>query len=853
MRILSCQIANFGCLSGRSYSFKEGFNVLCAENGSGKSTLAVFIKAMLYGLPATTKRSFTENERRHYAPWNGGTYGGALEFETSGKSYRIERFFGAKEKDDRFILYDLTTGKPSSDFGVSVGDDLFGVDADGFERSLYISQRLPFQGPDKNITIYKKLGDLLEVSDDLGDYGGANDRLERAARSYRTLGEKGIIWDIKHRITAQSEEIRLSEDAESKCEQLFGDIDALAKQKSDLIKEKEEAQKNREQAERRRLMEEKGASYRRLNTALEQDTRALMPLEAFFSKRLPTETVINEAENVLKQLEEDEVKLSLAAMSEVDRARFADLSARIQSEPTEDETAFLQEKLTHFRAASDEAHATEKKENSEFEALSAQFKNHMPSDGEVDAIHKATDAYDEAEATLLVSEEENAKEKKRLPPSVLICLILSASSLLFTAVSAILSWIPLAVIGGVSALVCAVIAFVLIKRIPHTENAALKNLQACQAKLSALLVPYPYKEKNPSICAKLLFKDMARFRTLSAEEAQRENAHSAALARASGARASIRSILSRYGISDEPQEGIAKLSQDVKELERLKELEKTHARTRALLTGEIQEKTDFLQKFLADYEEVTALSFREALTTLRQKLVLSRECLVRYERDRQALRAFLDESGYDPSEPLPPYIGESAAFAQKEKELSDLLLAVEKSMAELSLELERQKETADLLPAKTAELERLKGELKDAEHTLSLLQTAQTILKDAKEDLSTRYLKDMEAHFDRYLGLLSDKDEKYTFDTDLALSAEREGERRTAEVLSRGEQDLAAFCARLSLIDAIFEKETPVLILDDPFVNLDDKHYARAFALLEKLSARFQILYTVCSSARMPH
>ncbi len=851
MRILSCQIVNFGCLSGRSYSFKDGLNVLYAENGSGKSTLAVFIKAMFYGLPVTTKRSLNENERKHYAPWNGGSYGGALEFEAAGKTYRIERFFAAKEKDDRFALYDLATGKPSKDFGSSVGDDLFGVDADGFERSLYISQRLPFEGPDKNITIYKKLGDLLQVSDDLGDYGGANERLERAVRSFRTLGEKGIIWDIKRQIAAKNEEIRIAAEASARCEQLSRDIAALEEQKATLLTEKEQAQKNREHAEQRRIMEEKGASYRRLNATLEQDTRALMPLEAFFSKRLPTEAVIVEAENVLQKLEEEEIKLSLAKMSREDEEKFKELSSRMKDIPSAQDITFLHDKLTHFQQAANEAHATEKAENSEFDSLTAIFKAHLPSDAEVDAIHRATAAYDEAEATLLMNEE--AQHQKRRIPHLSISLGIAALSALLLAVAgAIFSLFPLAIGAGVCALIAAALSFFFFRRAPHAENAAVKKLHECQSALSALLTPYPYKEKNPSVCAKLLFKDMARFRTLTEEDKHRQTTHEQALARASGARASIHAILTRYGITEEPAEGIAKLEADAKELSRLQTLENGHNQSRTVLRAAIHEKKAFLTAFFADYEQVSDLPFREALTTLRQKLVLSRECLIRYEHDRQALRTFLDESGYRPEEPLPPYIGESTVFAQKEKEISDLLLALEKRITERSAELERQKEIAATEVQKSAEKETLKQELAQAEHTLSLLQKAQKLLKDAKEDLSTRYLKDMEGHFDRYLALLSDKKEKYTFDTDLALSTEREGERRTVEALSRGEQDLAAFCARLSLVDAIFQKETPFLVLDDPFVNLDDTHYARAFDLLKQLSERFQILYSVCSTARMP-
>ena len=177
MKLLSCQIVNFGCLSDLSFSFDEGLNLLYAPNGQGKSTFTVFLKAMLYGLPANTKRDITENERRRYAPWGGGTFGGSLCFEADGVPYRIERFFGAKEKDDRFALYNLATGMPSTRFSSDVGGDLLGIDADGFERSLYVSQRAPFLPPDNN-SIRARLGSLLDASDDLGSFEQA-DRLRQ--------------------------------------------------------------------------------------------------------------------------------------------------------------------------------------------------------------------------------------------------------------------------------------------------------------------------------------------------------------------------------------------------------------------------------------------------------------------------------------------------------------------------------------------------------------------------------------------------------------------------------------------------------------------------------------------------
>jgi len=851
MRILNCTIVNFGCLSGRSYSFKEGLNLLCADNGSGKSTLAVFIKAMFYGLPSSAKRSLTDNERRHYAPWGGGTYGGALEFEAAGRAYRIERFFGAREKEDRFTLYDLDTGKTSTDFTDAVGDELFGVDADGFERSLYISQRMPFKAPERNVSIYKKLGELLEVSDDLGDYEGANDRLEKAARTFRTIGEKGILWDLRRKIDGKKEEIREATDAAARCDTLTAQMKYLTEQRAALTEQAEEARANRAQAEKRRLMEEMGASYRRLNATLEGDMLALMPIEAFFSKRVPSEAAVAEAERLLQSYEELGVKHSMARMSDADGKRLSSLKAHMREIPSEEITEQLRERLTDYREAVDAAKKAEKKPCEEWDTLTLHFAKKLPSEEEVEAIHRATEAYDNAEADLLMNKEETKAQKKRLPPMAVLFAILAAIGLSFGIVCAILSQLPLVIANASCAVLFGVLCVIAVRRAPHTENIALKRLHTCHAKLSELIAPYGYTDKSPSVCARLLFKDLARYRILHAEDEAREAAHAEAQSKAQAARTAIRSQLAYYGIVDEPEAAMARFETDRAEFIRLRGVEDDLAEARAELEDAMNAASEGLNAFLAPYEQIKTLPFRAALTELREKLVLSRECLIRYEADRQSLSRFLAESGFDPNAPMPPYIGESETFAHKEKELAENLLTLEKRIAELHLQIDTQNEIALMLPLKAAELDGLTSELAVAEHTHELLGKTQKLLKEAKEDLSTKYLRDMEKHFSEYLAALDNKADGYSFDIDLALSTEREGERRSVEALSRGEQDLAAFCARLSLVDAIFSKETPFLVLDDPFVNLDDKHYARAFSLLERLAERFQIFYTTCSRARL--
>ena len=140
MRIVSCYIENFGTLREFSYDFAEGLNTIHEMNGWGKTTFAVFIKSMFYGLEYEPRKKVKDNERKRYFPWQGGNFGGNLTFEVEGRQYKIERFFGKKDKEDTFELYDVATGLKSEAYSSNLGEELFQIDRSSYERSTYIPQ-----------------------------------------------------------------------------------------------------------------------------------------------------------------------------------------------------------------------------------------------------------------------------------------------------------------------------------------------------------------------------------------------------------------------------------------------------------------------------------------------------------------------------------------------------------------------------------------------------------------------------------------------------------------------------------------------------------------------------------------
>ena len=167
MRIIKCNITNFGCYYNKTFEFNSNLNSFCYNNGEGKTTLAAFIKAMLYSLEKSSTKSY---ERKHYKPYRGGEYGGSIEIEYNDKIYRIERTFGDSPTKDTLKIYDengisqdtflsnevsLLQGEASS----KLGELILGIDVASFQKCNFISSNdLDFLSSE---SIKMKIGNIV--------------------------------------------------------------------------------------------------------------------------------------------------------------------------------------------------------------------------------------------------------------------------------------------------------------------------------------------------------------------------------------------------------------------------------------------------------------------------------------------------------------------------------------------------------------------------------------------------------------------------------------------------------------------------------------------------------------------
>lgn len=192
------------------------------------------------------------------------------------------------------------------------------------------------------------------------------------------------------------------------------------------------------------------------------------------------------------------------------------------------------------------------------------------------------------------------------------------------------------------------------------------------------------------------------------------------------------------------------------------------------------------------------------------------------------------------------------------KELGDELKLKQQSLNYKSREIADKKASYSRLEeiiASIPDLENRKSQLieQGVQYTeeYSILSKTLDFLKTADENLKIRYREPLENSFNKYISIISDgKIRNAKIDIDFNVTVEESGVTKEHGFYSKGSQNLFDVCKRFALIDVLFTKEAPFMIMDDPFVNFDEKKIVQATDLIRKLAESYQIIYFTCHESR---
>ncbi len=756
MRILNCYVKNFGTLSDFELNFEKGLTVIKEDNGFGKSTLAVFLKAMFYGFPKRSGHSIDTNERMKFAPWQGGVFGGRLDFEVEDRKYRVERTFGAREKEDTFKLLDLVSGAESFDYSSDLGVELFGMDAESFERSIYASQ----SGIATLMTdsLSAKLTGLLENGDGSDNFDLAVKLLDKREKFYNSPS-KGKLNKTCQRIQRLEKELRDMTAATGNLVVLERELVESVQKVSTLEKDLDETRQKISIASSKEARELKMRRRIELTEEIKQLEVKLGETDSKYPNGLPEDTEIAEAEKKYVELKEAEAKRqAVGETNTVDGELEKLLEFFGGNVPTEEEIQTAREDVK------------------ELQSLESEFKTV----GRVE------------------SGNPNAEKGKVLPKLGLVLGVLAIVSGIV-----MLDW-SLAV--GVAV---TVIGLVLLGA---AAFGTLKSMITRNGNVGG-----SYDEKD---CAEIKGK---------IEE--------------------INSRLARFTEKYIPEElptlafeTVYEAFKDYKSLSAA--VEKSKEKQREYIT-EISLYQAVLDGFFAKYGIEKSLDISIVLSDIRhdkRETVKAKEELQSKREQLAELPVILDGEQAETVE-------DRQVLIRREEQIQSDLNILQRKKVSLEVEIERLKLSTEAMFELQEELSDLTSNRDEMQENLKVLQLTAELLKDAKQSLSTRYLDTVSERFKVYCRMFNPALGDVLVDSELNVKLDVDGTARQKSSFSRGVQDVLDIAMRLSLNEALFQKEKALLILDDPFVNLDDTRLKKAMEILKEIAENRQIVYLTCHSS----
>lgn len=217
MKIKSVKVKSFGKLKDIEMSFKEGINIIYGANESGKSTLQSFIKAWLYGLNSKRSKDIKANDRMRFLSLKDGKGEGELHIEYDGRGYIIKRKFGTTKKEDEIKVLDEVTGEEIKDFIFDdIGKRFLEINSASFENTLFIKQLGGGVTSSKDDEVMHKITNAFQSGDENVSFQRALLSLEGLKKQLTTQRKSGKLDNLKVRLHNLAEErmeaLRISED-----------------------------------------------------------------------------------------------------------------------------------------------------------------------------------------------------------------------------------------------------------------------------------------------------------------------------------------------------------------------------------------------------------------------------------------------------------------------------------------------------------------------------------------------------------------------------------------------------------------------------------------------------------------
>ena len=854
MRLISYHIENYGKIHNADGVFESGLTELCESNGFGKTTLASFLRAMFYGLPSYTTRTKAFDDRQHFYPFEGGKFGGNVTFEMQGKNYKIERFFDKKSaKDDELKVY--CDGAPYTGFGEEIGKSVFGLDEEAFKKTVFITADEIEIATTHSIN--EKLNRDVEGGED-NNFAAAIALLDKAKKELKAgRGANDRISQEKEKILNLSDRIK----------NLRAMSDSLSEEyveRERLMKEISTGEILLKQATERGLALQKWERLDSLTEETEQKSAALCAYKEKYPNGIPSADERKTMESCLQEEMRLTGSLQTVRFGEEKEKQLVLLQEKFKNGAPRDEViAEKQRNLTRLEGVKTERDKLQNGEQTAREKeLEKRFAGKIPTQEELSQKGQLVEEYKNKEALLkelshaMLNPAPVQKMRKNRGKIFIFWILAFVCAIVGTVLFASGEFVAAMVLtlgGPLLFVLCGVLVMAkgtTAASVSATADASMQirtiqaELNVLEEKIRAFTIPYGYYGGAGAVYDfKTLEDDVCAYRAQVVSMDEKSAKVQSLTVEIEGITADLRTFLQSYGEDGEDlQNGLNRLLSMAAQYRSLQE-DKAAAGNQA---NAVQERILQCKSTVAEVMKKYGLWENAGTMDGLKVLELDSKRQADLQKELTALQEKLKD--YKEKNNLTERPMETVEDTDQMHEKLSLL---RKQLTACDKRIEETEREVEQLPETENELERAEETLKLYKDKHQCISDTVQLLKEAEKNLKDRYIAPIKEKFSFYAEALERVlDEKVTMDSDYRVTFERGGEARSDRHLSAGERSICALCFRLALLDNMYTLEQPFVVMDDPFVHLDETHLKRTAALLTELSKTRQILYFCCHESR---
>lgn len=843
MKLLSLHIRNFGNLSDYDYSFKDGINSFIQDNGSGKSTLAAFLKAMLYGMDGVRSNDKDFKDRKHYAPYNRQSYGGTLELIHQNDHYRIEKTFDVKsDAKDEVKIYKnkelLENANPN------LGEELLGLDKSSFERLLFISYQEIEMASNGNIK--KNLNNIIDNTIEGVDYDHISSILMDANK------------EIKNQTKSLKENSKLLEEEIKNQKNISLALESKYKKRNDLYNELDNLKTKQNLYLNGKAQQERLNNYQSQLTAISKKDAELQGLLKQYPNNLPNEEEIKSLSDLLVNRQTIAAQLKSLSFDETKKNKLDNLSNIFrEGTPTDEEINNLEKEIDQYNKLDTLIN------NSSNDTLSKQeldiknrfkYKNY---DNDLNTINQLGDEYTSIENRLknvnkYIDEkiDNHSKKKSPLPIILLVLSIIFFGAGIGLIFVLLILGIILLVMGLITIIFAMFLYFKNKMNVSPSQTGVSVNkqydelhnaLDIKEKEIKEILVKYQiYHSASVHSDIEQFKNDYNRYQEILAKENSNNNQQKETKATLDALSSNIKSFFDKYHKEGSFNSCLNSLKEDIKDYINIKkEFEQYHKKL-DILNKELGNISISIRLILDKYQ----LSLEDNPSLIDQ-IKLDNQKINNLNKEIKELKQAADNYQKDNN------ISMEMETIEVPENIDEDILKLSSSVASIDHDIEQDEIDIESLEDNEEELDNLRAKIKELDILSKNYQKTMEILDKAQKNLDDKYVSPIMDKFSYYSHLLGDiLNVKIEMGRNFDIKLNINGELKDAQHLSAGQMSICALCFRLALLDNIYSGHVPFIIMDDPFVNLDDNNLKQVKELLKNIGNNMQILYLSCHKNR---